>query len=179
MQFLADQIPLPKPKCLPESSLKAPYAIIGDEAFPSMVNLLKPDPKCSKQGIKKARAIFNYCLSHARMCVECTFGILSSHFQFLQQRMMLSPGMATLCVQAAAVLHNYLIKDADPFVQEMEAKVEAALKEARDLNVSGLQSTQNARVSFQDGGKGCEKHLCFILFIKRRPCPMARPLHSY
>ncbi len=39
--------------------------------------------------------------------------------------MMLSPPpIATLCVQVAAVLHNFLLKDADPFVQHIEAKTQ-------------------------------------------------------
>ncbi len=49
--------------------------------------------------------------------------------------------MATTYVQAACVLHNFLLQDADrdPFVQYMEVKSQTALKEAWDLNVSGLQ----------------------------------------
>lgn len=59
--------------------------------------------------------------------------------------MMLSPEMATKCVQVAAILHNFLFKDSDPFVQEMEGKVENALKETRDLNVSGLRGVPRMR----------------------------------
>ena len=51
---------------------------------------------------------------------------------------MLSPTMASLCVQAAYVLHNFLLCDSDQFVQEIEAKLEKELKDTHDLNVSGL-----------------------------------------
>ncbi len=54
------------------------------------------------------------------------------------RRMMLSPPMASVCVQAACVLHNFLLKDTDLFVQEMENKAQKALQEARDQNISGL-----------------------------------------
>ncbi len=103
-----------------------------------MINLLKPYPKRSKQATKKARAIYNYRLSCACMCVECAFSILASRFRFLLRCMMLSPSMATSCVQAACVLHNFLVKDSDPFMQQMKAKAQAALQEARSQNVSGL-----------------------------------------
>lgn len=54
------------------------------------------------------------------------------------RRMMLSPPMARVCVQAACILHNFLLKDTDHFVQEMENKTQQALQEARGMNVSGL-----------------------------------------
>ena len=131
-QFISDAIPFPSPKFLPDMQMRAPFAIIGDKAFPSMVNLLKPYPTRSKQATKKSRAVFNYRLSRACMCAECTFGILSSRFRFLLQRRILSPAMATTYVQAACVLHNFLLQDADrdPFVQYMEVKSQTALKEA-------------------------------------------------
>ncbi len=72
------------------------------------------------------------------MVVECALGVLSSQFYFLMRRMMLSPPMASLCIQAACVLHNYLLKDLDPFVQEVEAKLQKYLKDTCDLNISGL-----------------------------------------
>ena len=52
---------------------------------------------------------------------------------------MLSPQVATICVQVAAVLHNFLLKDIDPFVQQVEARTQQLLQEARDLNISGLK----------------------------------------
>ena len=137
-QFMAEIIPFLKPCNLPDTYLRAPFAIIADKAFPSMINLLKPYPKRSKQATKKAQAIFNYRLLQACMTIECTFGILSSRFRFLLCRMMLSPSMATVCVEATCVLHNFLLKDSDTLVQEIEAKTQQALEEARDLNVSRL-----------------------------------------
>ncbi len=127
---MEEQIPFPAPRFLLNTHIRAPFAVVGDEAFPSMINLLKPYPKRSKQATKKARVIYNYRLSWARMCVECTFGILSSRFRFLLQQMMLSPAMATICIQAACVLHNFLVKNSDPFVQQIEVRAHTALQEA-------------------------------------------------
>ena len=47
-KFFADQIPFPQLKLLPDTHIRAPFVIIGDEAFPSMINLLKSYPKRSK-----------------------------------------------------------------------------------------------------------------------------------
>ncbi len=41
-------------------------------------------------------------------------------------------------MQSVCMLHNFLLTDSDIFIQEMEAKVQKALEEVRDLNVSGL-----------------------------------------
>ncbi len=60
---------------------------------------------------------------------------------------MLSPAIATTCVQAACILHNFLLQDMerDPFVQDMEARLQKSLKEAWDLNVSGLHGIPRVR----------------------------------
>ncbi len=42
IQFMNDTLPLPKPECLPRSKTKAPFVLVGDEAFPPKTNLLKP-----------------------------------------------------------------------------------------------------------------------------------------
>ena len=106
-QFMSDNIPWLALDVIRGSTMKAPYVLIGYEAFSGLVNLLKPYPKCTKQVSKKTRAIFNYRLSHARMAVESTFGILASRFRFLYCRLILSPDMATTLVKAACVLHNF------------------------------------------------------------------------
>ncbi len=53
--------------------------------------------------------------------------------------------MATKCVQAACVLHNFLMRDSNPLVLAMENKAEQALKKAWDLNVSGLKGIPKMR----------------------------------
>ncbi len=126
-QFLEGYIPFPPPKNLPDTHVYAPFVIVGDEAFPSLINLVKPYPRRSKQGTKKSHAVYSYRLSRARMTVECAFGILSSQFRFLLRRMVLSPTMATKVIKAACVLHNYLIRDNDPFVLEGERRLQVAI----------------------------------------------------
>ena len=76
--FFADKILFPPAENFPDTNNKAPYVLVGDEAFPSDFHLLKLFPKKSKSVPKKIRAVYNYRLSRVRICVECSFGILTS-----------------------------------------------------------------------------------------------------
>ncbi len=132
MEFMSDNIPFLLPQDLPRSKIRAPYVLIGDEAFPRGIHLVKPYSKKSKCTIEKTRAVFNYWLSRVQMCVECTFGVLTTRFHFLMRRMTLSPDVATTLVKAACVLHNYLMRPNDPLVQATEAKLNADLENDRE-----------------------------------------------
>ena len=65
---------------LPEDEMigngrKLPYTIIGDDAFPLEVHMMKPYPYHSPE---KEKRVFNFRLSHARQTVEHSFGILAN-----------------------------------------------------------------------------------------------------
>ena len=166
-QFLAGQIPFPNPKNLPDTHLRAPFVIVGNEAFPSMINLLKPYPRYSKQGTKKSRAVYNYRLSCAWMTVECAFGILASRFCFLLWRMILSPTTATKVIKAVCVLHNFLIRGNYPFVLDAECKLQTALHEARTLNISGLHNVPRLR-GFHTSTDACGVWNIFAAYFSSR-----------
>ncbi len=127
--FHSDRIPFPLPENLPGTTTRAPYVLVGDKAFPRELHLLKPYSKKTKTVSEKTKAVFNYRLSRARMCVECSFRIMSSRFRFLLQHMILSPPTATSTIKAAYVLHNFLVQD--PFVQASVEKMNTQLQAAR------------------------------------------------
>ena len=140
MQFMYDEIPFPVPRNLPRSQTHAPFVLIGNETFPGEIHLMKPYSRKSKAVTEKIHAVFNYHLSHARMCVECSFGILTARFHFLLRRIILSPEAATVAVKAACILHNYLMRDNDPLVQAVESKLMAKLE---------LEHEEHAAQNFQ------------------------------
>ncbi|KAL2080736.1 hypothetical protein ACEWY4_024529 [Coilia grayii] len=81
-----------------------PYAFVADEAFPLRRNLLRPFP--GRQS--GSRRVFNYRLSHARLIVENTFGILTSQWRMYRGVIGISPLNVDACVKATCVLHNFL-----------------------------------------------------------------------
>ena len=96
---------------------------MADDAFPLRPDLLKPFPRGAQdQKIPEDQLIFNYHLSHARRIVENAFGILVQHWRVFDRRMYLSTHNATLVIQAATVLHNFLTPrnpDADKIITRL------------------------------------------------------------
>ncbi|XP_043469400.1 protein ALP1-like isoform X2 [Leptopilina heterotoma] len=107
-QELAEgRYPLPHPKCLPGSNESIPYFFIGDEAFGLRLYLMRP---FSRRNVTlDAQKLFNYCLSHARMSIEDTFGILASVWQILHTSLDLKLETSIKIVQCLACLHNFLL----------------------------------------------------------------------
>lgn len=85
-----------------------PHAFVGDEAFPLRRNLMRPYPG-HQTG---SRRTFNFRLSHARLVVENTFGILTAQWRVYKHVIELNAENVDALVKATCVLHNYLRRDA-------------------------------------------------------------------
>ena len=106
---------IPQHDNLPESEIKLPYVLVGDDAFPLMDNLMKP---FSRKNLTTEQAIFNYRLSRAPRIVENAIGILASRFQILLREINLCPEKATTIVLTCTYLHNFLrMKKVDSYYQ--------------------------------------------------------------
>ena len=130
-KYMAGELDTPPPKTLPgmQNEGPVPHVIIADEAFPFRNDLMRPYPRL-ESSVPRNEAIFNFCLSRARMCVENAFGILCQCWRLFDRRKPLDPVNVDKVVQACCCLHNFLTEDKD--VNEIYA----------ELNPEGLAPTQ-------------------------------------
>ncbi|CAI6354065.1 unnamed protein product [Macrosiphum euphorbiae] len=81
------------------------HVIIGDDAFPLRINLMKP---YSKRKLSNKEVIFNYRLSRARRVVENAFGILVWRFRVFLGPIELQPSTVDKVIWSVCALHNWL-----------------------------------------------------------------------
>ncbi|KAK0146520.1 Protein ALP1-like [Merluccius polli] len=105
-KLLDGTLGLPPDVLLPgaEHMGQQPYVFVTDEAFPLRRNLMRPFPG-HQSG---SHRVFNFRLSHARLIVENTFGILTSKWRMYRGVIGVSPANVDTCVKATCVLHNFL-----------------------------------------------------------------------
>ena len=97
---------MPLEGLLPGTSTGVPYHMVGDDAFPMSVRMLKPFPG---QNLDSSKRIFNYRLSRARRVIENAFGVLSVKFRVLKTDIVCSLSNLNNIIFVCCCLHNYLI----------------------------------------------------------------------
>lgn len=97
---------LPADTELPETNIKCPFVVIGDEAYPLNSWLMRPFPRRELDDLKRT---FNERLSRARRVVESSFGILAAKWRLLQKPIETTPDLADKIVKCMCVLHNIVI----------------------------------------------------------------------
>jgi hypothetical protein len=104
-----NDVSIPRPRKLPNSSVVAPFVVVADDAFGMKPYLMKPYKPLSTATLSKQQRVFNYRLSRARRVVENAFGILCNRWRFLLGTIIMStPENVENPVLAACALHNYL-----------------------------------------------------------------------
>lgn len=105
--YLSDgRLNIPRECALPNSDITVPHVIIGDEAYPLLLNLLKP---YRRQQLDADKEYFNARLSRARRTVECAFGILYAKWRILGTAIQTSTDVADDIVKCICLLHNIII----------------------------------------------------------------------
>ena len=109
--FVNGQLNIPGPKRLPgwPQGAGIPHCIVGDEAFPLRMDLMRPFPRGKKENrLPYEKTIFNYRVSRARRISENAFGILVQRFRVFDRRICMDDHNVVKIVKATCVLHNYL-----------------------------------------------------------------------
>ena len=109
--FMDGNLDVPAPKRIPgwPQGGALPHCIVGDEAFPLRMDLVRPFPRGKKEKqLPYNKMIFNYRLSRARQIVENAFGILVQRWRVFDRRICMDDHNVIKIVQATCVLHNYL-----------------------------------------------------------------------
>lgn len=83
--------------------------IVGDDAFPLKMYLMKPYSGYRRR-LTVNEQVFNYRLSRARRISENAFGILVSRFRVFERQLAVKTATVNKIVNAACALHNWLIK---------------------------------------------------------------------
>uniref|UniRef100_A0A0P4WL05 DDE Tnp4 domain-containing protein n=2 Tax=Scylla TaxID=6760 RepID=A0A0P4WL05_SCYOL len=125
------------------NSTKAPYVMVGDEAFPLKTYLMRPYPG---QDLDNSKRVFNYRLSRARRVVENTFGILSQKFRICNRRIQAKPENVDHMILAICVLHNFIRKyDVETRPHVVNATVpKTAEARLENLPLQGGNATRDA-----------------------------------
>ena len=97
--------------------------LLGDGAYPLETFLMTPykDNGCLTREQKK----FNYVLSSTRVFVEQAFGILKKKFRILNYMKIQNVVLAKQTIMACFVLHNIIIENEKPNVDDVELRSES------------------------------------------------------
>lgn len=103
----SNSLDLPSSSTISGISSKIEYHIVGDDAFPLTMRIMKPYPH---RNLVKEKRIYNYRLSRARRVVENAFGILAHRWRVFLTKIKLSPDKVTNVILAACCLHNFMVE---------------------------------------------------------------------
>ncbi|XP_062698806.1 uncharacterized protein LOC115261637 [Aedes albopictus] len=104
-RLLNNQLNLPAPCQLPNSSEILPHFIVGDAAYPLKNNLFRPNPGSN---LPAQQETFNNRLSRVRRTIENAFGILVARWRILKITLIMFPSSAETIVKACVILHNFV-----------------------------------------------------------------------
>ncbi|GFO46462.1 pescadillo homolog [Plakobranchus ocellatus] len=96
----------PEPADLPQTTVKAPFVFVADEAYPLLPFLLKP---YSGTCLPYEQENFNKRLSRCRKTVECAFGILTSKWRLLNNPIETKTELVYSIIKCVCVLHNAIV----------------------------------------------------------------------
>lgn len=140
-KFFSNKLNIPNGKPYPGENSPSPYYFIADEAFPLLVNLMRPfSGRSISSENARGKNIFNYRLSRGRLNVECAFGILRSKFRVYDRPLATSIDVSRDIVKATCVLHNFIRIEDRPHVNETEISMDFKDKYTDNLQAIPTQT---------------------------------------
>lgn len=133
--LLNNMLHFPEDSFLPNSTIKFPFFLVGDEAFPLKRNLLRP---YGGRNLSPEQQIFNKRLSSARRYIENCFGILANKFRIYHTTIFAEPLVAKSIIKSTVVLHNFIRKTGGKIFDCQES----------ELDISELGNWQPTRNRF-------------------------------
>lgn len=130
---------------LPDSNVKLPLVLIGNQAFPLKKNLLRPFPPRATL-ICERKANFNKRLESARMTIDCAFEIMTEKWEILKRTLEVNVDFAIITVKVACLLNN-VIKDTEGMTDPHFCKFGQKDHGAIYLDLLTRQSKKNNRAS--------------------------------
>ncbi|XP_066595464.1 uncharacterized protein [Prorops nasuta] len=131
---------IPNYQCIPSTDILTPFVMVGDDAYPLKSYLLKP---YSKLNLSRDERIFNYRLSRARRCIECTFGILTATWRCLKSELQMEPKNIDIVIKCICLLHNIIIdKEGSPNSNNIYNVLEIRMPGTRSCNNYGQNASE-------------------------------------
>ncbi|XP_011149399.1 putative nuclease HARBI1 [Harpegnathos saltator] len=103
--------------------------LIGDSAYPLMINLMTPFRDNGHLTAKQTN--YNVKLSNIRSIIERAIGLLKGKFRRLKYLDISTPALGNIIIAAAYIMHNFLI-DRNEIHFEHEVLIEEAMRIAND-----------------------------------------------
>ena len=91
--------------------------VVGDDAFPMSVNLMKPYPQ---RNLEPQKRIFNYRLSRARRVVENAFSILAHRWRVFLTTVNMCPDKLTYVILPLAVWTTTWQKEINQHMHQLQ-----------------------------------------------------------
>ena len=121
------------------------FAILGDEACPLKMSLMKP---FARKDLSCEKRVFNYRLSRTSLCIVCAFGILPAEWRLLNKAVETNVNKDERIVRCICLLHNIII---DP---EGTTPDPSVLQETSQIHGSCQTKTNVSGRSFSPSSKG-------------------------